>query len=48
MKDDAIARSLGISSRTLRRIMMDLMYKLKADSRFQAGAHAVARGWLNP
>jgi DNA-binding CsgD family transcriptional regulator/DNA-binding MarR family transcriptional regulator len=47
MKDDAIARSLGISSRTLRRIMTDLMRKLKADSRFQAGAHAVARGWLD-
>lgn len=47
MKDDAIARSLGISSRTLRRIMTDLMRKLKADSRFQAGAHAAARGWLD-
>ncbi|GHH00288.1 helix-turn-helix domain-containing protein [Streptomyces rubradiris] len=47
MKDDAIARSLGISSRTLRRIMTDLMRKLRADSRFQAGAHAVARGWLD-
>lgn len=46
MKDDAIARSLGISSRTLRRVVTDLMHKLKADSRFQAGAHAVARGWL--
>lgn len=47
LKDDAIARSLGISSRTLRRIMTDLMRKLNADSRFQAGAHAVARGWLD-
>ncbi|KPI04855.1 transcriptional regulator, LuxR family [Actinobacteria bacterium OK074] len=46
LKDDAIARSLGISSRTLRRMMTDLMRKLEADSRFQAGAHAVARGWL--
>ncbi|KUO16777.1 helix-turn-helix transcriptional regulator [Streptomyces dysideae] len=47
MKDDAIARSLGISSRTLRRMMTEVMRKLDADSRFQAGAHAAARGWLD-
>ncbi|MFF9818665.1 LuxR C-terminal-related transcriptional regulator [Streptomyces sp. NPDC014006] len=47
LKDDAIARSLGISSRTLRRMMTDVMRKLNADSRFQAGAQAVARGWLD-
>lgn len=47
LKDDTIARSLGISSRTLRRMMTEAMRKLKADSRFQAGAHAMARGLLD-
>lgn len=47
LKDDAIARSLGISSRTLRRMMTEVMRKLNADSRFQAGAHAAVRGWLD-
>lgn len=48
LKDDAIARSLGISSRTLRRMMTEVMHELQADSRFQAGAHAMARGLLAP
>ncbi|MFE0645689.1 LuxR C-terminal-related transcriptional regulator [Streptomyces sp. NPDC058877] len=46
-KDEAIARCLGVSSRTLRRLMTDVMERLEADSRFQAGARAMARGWLD-
>lgn len=47
LKDDAIARALGISSRTLRRLMTEVMRKLDATSRFQAGARAMAHGWLD-
>ncbi|WP_166408963.1 helix-turn-helix domain-containing protein [Labedella phragmitis] len=46
MKDDAIARQLGISPRTLRRRTQDLMVALEADTRFQAGIEAARRGWL--
>jgi DNA-binding CsgD family transcriptional regulator len=44
--DEQIARKLGISLRTVRRRVADLMSELGADSRFQAGAEAVRRGWL--
>jgi sugar-specific transcriptional regulator TrmB/DNA-binding CsgD family transcriptional regulator len=44
--DDAIARRLGVSIRTARRVASDLLSRLNARSRFQAGAHAVARGWI--
>ena len=46
-KDEAIARCLGVSSRTLRRLMTEVMDMLQAESRFQAGARAMARGWLD-
>ncbi|GAA4639861.1 helix-turn-helix domain-containing protein [Actinoallomurus vinaceus] len=46
MKDDAIARHLGLSTRTMRRRMKNLLDLLGADNRFQAGAQAVRRGWL--
>lgn len=46
LKDEAIARQLGISERTLRRRTTDLVGRLGATSRFQAGAQAVRRGWL--
>lgn len=42
--DDAIARRLGVSSRTARRIAADLMQALGARSRFQAGALAALYG----
>ncbi|RBY95905.1 helix-turn-helix transcriptional regulator [Blastococcus sp. TF02-8] len=45
--DDAIARRLGVSIRTARRVASDLLNRLDARSRFQAGAQAVARGWLD-
>ncbi|WP_405084837.1 LuxR C-terminal-related transcriptional regulator [Microbispora sp. NBC_01389] len=44
--DEAVARKLGISTRTCRRITADLMNRLGARSRFQAGARAAERGWF--
>ncbi|MFE0701552.1 LuxR C-terminal-related transcriptional regulator [Streptomyces sp. NPDC058872] len=44
--DDAIAKRLGVSSRTARRIATDLMERLGARSRFEAGARAAEQGWL--
>jgi DNA-binding CsgD family transcriptional regulator len=44
--DEVAARNLGISLRTVRRMMADLMVRLDAVSRFQAGVHATKRGWL--
>jgi len=46
MKDEAIARQLACSRRTLRRRVDALLDRLGATSRFQAGALAVHRGWL--
>ncbi|GAA5141917.1 helix-turn-helix domain-containing protein [Nocardioides marinquilinus] len=45
-KDDVIARELGMSPRTLRRRTADLLDRLGAANRFQAGAQAVRRGWI--
>jgi DNA-binding CsgD family transcriptional regulator len=45
-KDEQISRALGISVRTVRRRVADLMDELGADSRFQAGVEAVRRGWV--
>jgi DNA-binding NarL/FixJ family response regulator len=44
--DDAAAKKLGISVRTVRRMMADLMERLGATSRFEAGYKATKRGWL--
>lgn len=44
--DAAIAKRLGLSGRTVRRIATGLMNRLGARSRFAAGVHAVQRGWL--
>ncbi|MFG2841664.1 LuxR C-terminal-related transcriptional regulator [Kitasatospora sp. NPDC048296] len=46
--DDAIAKRLGVSPRTARRIATDLMERLDARSRFQAGVRAAHAGWLAP
>lgn len=43
-KDEAAARSLGVSVRTYRRRVAELMTLLGAESRFQAGARARALG----
>jgi DNA-binding CsgD family transcriptional regulator len=45
-KDEAAARHLGVSVRTVRRMVADLMRRLDARSRFQAGIVAAQRGWL--
>lgn len=45
-KDESIARTLGISLRTVRRRIADIQIELGVDSRFQAGVEAVRRGWL--
>lgn len=45
-KDDAIARQLNVSSRTVRRRLAALLSELGAESRFQAGVFAVRRGLL--
>jgi DNA-binding CsgD family transcriptional regulator len=44
--DAVIARKLGVSVRTVRRLASDVMSQLGARSRFQAGALATSRGWL--
>lgn len=44
--DESAARSLDVSVRTYRRWVADLMTRLGAQSRFQAGVIAVERGWL--
>jgi hypothetical protein len=45
-KDEQIARTLGVSLRTVRRRVAEIMDDLGAESRFQAGVEAVRRGWL--
>jgi DNA-binding Lrp family transcriptional regulator len=45
-KDEQIARALGLSVRTVRRRVAELLADLGADSRFQAGVEAVRRGWI--
>ncbi|WP_166388216.1 helix-turn-helix transcriptional regulator [Catellatospora methionotrophica] len=44
--DEAMARKLGVSVRTVRRNTADLLQQLGARSRFQAGVLAAERGWI--
>jgi hypothetical protein len=46
VKDEQIARAMGLSLRTVRRRIAATMAELGADTRFQAGMEAVHRGWL--
>ncbi|MER7704680.1 LuxR C-terminal-related transcriptional regulator [Kitasatospora sp. NPDC097605] len=46
LTDDAAAKRLGVSVRTVRRQMAALMDRLDAASRFEAGLKAAQRGWL--
>ncbi|WP_382308750.1 hypothetical protein [Herbiconiux sp. UC225_62] len=46
LKDEVIARRLGMSTRSLRRRSHQLMVELGADNRFQAGVEAARRGWV--
>ena len=47
MKDDSIARQLDISSRTVGRRVAELMDRIGARTRFEAGVHAQRRGVLD-
>lgn len=47
VKDEAIARQLGISPRTVTRRVTEMLEELGARTRFQAGALAQRRGWLD-
>ncbi|MEU0600583.1 LuxR C-terminal-related transcriptional regulator [Streptomyces sp. NPDC006393] len=46
LKDEAIARRLDVHVHTVRRRITRLMQMLNAQTRFQAGVQATARGWL--
>ncbi|RJQ77841.1 helix-turn-helix transcriptional regulator [Pseudonocardiaceae bacterium YIM PH 21723] len=45
--DEVAARKLGLSVRTVRRMMADLTDRLGARSRFETGVRAAQQGWLN-
>lgn len=44
--DVVAAKQLGVTDRTFRRYVSDLLARLSANSRFQAGVKAVERGWI--
>ena len=46
LTDQAIARQLGLSERTIQRMMSAIMTRLDATTRFQAGVRAKELGWL--
>ncbi|WP_213453306.1 helix-turn-helix transcriptional regulator [Rhizomonospora bruguierae] len=46
LTDEAAAKRLGVSERTARRLMAELMERLGARSRFEAGLKAKQAGWL--
>ncbi|MGW6897087.1 helix-turn-helix domain-containing protein [Streptomyces sp. NBC_01727] len=46
LKDEAIARRMGVHVHTARRRISQLLDSLNAETRFQAGAQAILRGWL--
>lgn len=47
LTDEAAARKLGVSLRTVRRVISDLMGRMQVKSRFQMGLVTGERGWLN-
>ena len=46
--DEAVANRLGLSARTVRRIVSGVMAEVGAQSRFQVGVEAARRGWISP
>ncbi|WP_158717937.1 hypothetical protein [Streptomyces sp. NRRL F-2664] len=46
LKDETIARRLGVHVHTARRRITRMLADLDADTRFQAGVQAAIRGWL--
>ncbi|HTJ66818.1 MAG TPA: helix-turn-helix domain-containing protein [Actinospica sp.] len=47
LTDEVIARRLGVSERTVRRLVSELSDELEAASRFQAGVNAARLGWVD-
>ncbi|MFI5620277.1 LuxR C-terminal-related transcriptional regulator [Streptomyces sp. NPDC051567] len=47
IKDEQIARNLGVSLRTASRLLSEIMQELGAASRFEAGVRAARLGWLD-
>ena len=47
LKDDAIARQLGVSTNTVRRRISGVLTRLGATTRFQAGLALANEGWLD-
>jgi DNA-binding CsgD family transcriptional regulator len=47
LKDEVVARRIGVGSRTFRRHISNIMDKLGASSRFQAGAVAAQAGLID-
>jgi DNA-binding CsgD family transcriptional regulator len=48
LHDDGVARRLGVSTRTVRRLVAESMEQLGAHSRFQAGVRAAVQGRVGP
>ncbi|MGH8795158.1 MAG: LuxR C-terminal-related transcriptional regulator, partial [Stackebrandtia sp.] len=46
LPDERIAQRMGISLRTMQRRLSDLLYRLGATTRFQAGIRAATLGWI--
>jgi DNA-binding NarL/FixJ family response regulator len=46
LTDEGISRRIGVSLRTVRRIASELMARLTARSRFEAGVKAAQSGWI--
>jgi DNA-binding NarL/FixJ family response regulator len=46
LKDEAIARALNLSRRTVQKHVTDIMTALGARTRFQAALLASERGWV--
>jgi len=46
LTDEGISRRIGVSLRTVRRIASELMVRLTARSRFEAGVKAAQSGWI--
>ncbi|MFJ5232416.1 LuxR C-terminal-related transcriptional regulator [Kitasatospora sp. NPDC088391] len=46
LTDDTAGQRLGVSSRTVNRLMAAIMERLGASSRFEAGIKAAHKGWL--
>ncbi|MFG1952026.1 LuxR C-terminal-related transcriptional regulator [Micromonospora sp. NPDC048830] len=46
LKDEAIARQMSTTTRTVRHRVQDVLTALNAKSRFHAGVEASRRGWV--